>query len=66
LGLEIAEDIRRGAFHCIPKDTPIVFLTARQNKEIIADIESNMQAVAYMDKPTFVQDIVEQVSKIVA
>ena len=56
LGLDLAHRIRGGEFDHIDKDIPILFLTARQNKELIKEIDA-MKNANYLDKPVFVEDI---------
>jgi DNA-binding response OmpR family regulator len=65
LGIDIAHAIRKGAFASIPKDVPILFLTARRNKEIVATISSTLSRFAYMDKPAFIEEVLDAIKGLV-
>jgi len=64
LGLRFAKhSIRVGKLKRIDKEIPILFLTARQNLDIVNEIK-RIPNTAYLDKPVFLDDIQDAITKL--
>lgn len=55
LGLVVANRLREGAYAAIPKDTPVIFFTARENPNVIQEIER--LGARWILKPAWSKDV---------
>jgi CheY-like chemotaxis protein len=65
LGLRIAQSVRKGEYaEAVPRNTPILFLTARQNDRLMDEMR-RLEPSIVVGKPAFIERIEESLVELV-